>query len=235
MNSAGRLSQLIKYLELNINQPLSNIFKQNYLIDINNTFEFLEFYIVIHTEITELENNLKKINKFDKYQNDVSKLNKIFAPNTKIIQINGLTNNNELKHLYTVLIGLEDLFESHGIKENIIDNNSFSEIEKIIDNLIEKLDNENYHSLITLLNEIKQALKYYKINGVLSIEDILEKIYCKGVRITLSEEQRKDFNSIAMSLYNIWKISKKYATKPIEYIKQKYDESEKDINDIESE
>jgi hypothetical protein len=243
MNSAGRILKLISFFKNN-NVTLKILFNEKYSIDTTNIFDCLNFMIKINKEIKQLEKDLIKINKHNngKYKDDLKRLYSMFSIRPIETNISNIINQTDLSMLIVRLEGLEDLLESSGIYENIIEEDKTIEIINIIDLLIkniEDLETEEYLFIINILEEIKFTINTHKINGVKSIEEALEKLFCKSNFISnlITPELKNDLNKLIGNLYGIWDFAKKYGRTPIEYAKKQYDkkQSTEDIIDIEIE
>lgn len=231
MNSAGRILKLISYFEDN-QITLRTVFSEKYSVDTNSIYENLNFMININKEIEQLDKDLVKINKRNsqKYEKDLNKLYSMFLIRPLETGSQSIINATELGKLIVRLEGLEDLLESSGIYENIIEDENISKIIEDIDKLIKKIDNleDEYSSIvIKILNEIKFTINTHKMNGVKSIEEALEKLFCKSSFLSsfVNEEVKNDINKLIGHIYGTYTIATKYVKKPIEYAKKQYDKN----------
>jgi len=233
MNSAGRILSLVKKFRNN-DLKFKEFFEEEFTIDLDEQSAYVQVILRLNIEIDRLCLDLKNINKFNKYQQDINKLYSIFScrpPQSNVVSSIG---QQDLNNLITRLEVLEDLLEANNITDNITDDvtDNIANILTLIDNiLIDLNDKKEYQDLIKMLREVKVLIQLNKINGVFSLEEALEKLLCRKWSTFIPNEYKDDLDKLLGHVYGLWKISKKYAKKPIEYMKKQYDNEQKTIED----
>ena len=228
MNSAVRILELMKNMQRLPKGNLGSTLESEYNITVNEEFLFINFLYRINIEIKSLEEDLIKIGKIDKYRKDITRIKVVFSPRPKSTPNSSLMSVQELSQMIIRLEGLEDLLEAHGVIEDV---QEYTDIEIIINEisvLIEKfedIDDNNYISIINLLKEVNITLSYYQINGIMALEEALEKLFCKGSILSklISKEVQDDIGKVIGHIYGIWVLGKKYGNKSIEFAKKRHD------------
>jgi len=237
MNSAGRILKLLIKIQKQPSISFADLIKNQYSIDASNELLYINFIYQINVEIQTLEINLKEVGKYSKYSKDINIVKNGFSPKPKTTLNSQLIHTQQLLNTISRFEILEDLLEANNIKEEV---REYNEIEIIINdiNLIierfEELDNSDYLPIIIMFKEVQNQLAYYQINGVIALEEALEKLFCKGSILSklISKEVEEDVGKTIGHIYGIWVLVKKYGKKPIEYAKNKYELAHKKEEEI---